>query len=76
MKFDKGLSERAVARSLSLSAGAVNGYLHALGVGGPFLAIAGPVDDTASRRLCLRRPHRPAARPVPDWTVWNCAGAG
>ena len=34
MKFDHGVSERAIARSLSLSAGGINGYLQRARVAG------------------------------------------
>jgi transposase len=70
MKFDKGLSERAIARSLSLSAGAVNGYLQRVRAGLSWPMPDG-LDDTTLERL-LFPPAPPAAaagRPVPDWTA-------
>ncbi len=71
MKFDNGLSERAIARSLSLSAGGVNGYLQRARVAGLSWPVPEGLDDTALERLLF--PPAPlaaaAVRPVPDWTV-------
>jgi len=71
MKFDKGLSERAIARSLSLSAGAVNGYLQRARFAGLSWPLPDGMDDTALERLLFppTPPAAAAARPVPDWTV-------
>ena len=71
MKFDKGLSERAIARSLSLSAGAVNGYLQRGRLAGLSWPLPDGLDDTALERLLFppTPPAAAAARPVPDWTV-------
>ncbi len=71
MKFDNGLSERAIARSLSLSAGGVNGYLQRARVAGLSWPLPEGLDDTALERL-LFPPAPPAAaavRPAPDWTA-------
>ena len=71
IKFEKGLSERAIARSLSLSAGAVNGYLQRSRLAGLSWPLPDGLDDTALERLLFAPtpPAAAAARPVPDWTV-------
>ena len=71
MKFDKGLSERAISRSLSLSAGAVNGYLQRARLAGVSWPLPEDLDDTALERLLFppAPPVAAAARPVPDWTA-------
>ena len=70
MKFDNGLSKRAIARSLSLSAGGVNGYLQRARVAGLSWPLPEGLDDTALEQLLF--PPAPTiaatARPVPDWT--------
>ena len=71
LRFGHGLSQRAVARSLQLSAGAVNGYLSRARRAG----IAWPVpDDLDDEQLERRLFPLPAdvpvdVRPVPDWAV-------
>ena len=69
LKFESGLSERLIARSLSISNGAVHGYLQrarAAGLSWPFPA---GLDDTGLEALL----YPPAAalagetRPTPDF---------
>src|SRR5580658_3543354 len=71
LKFDKGLSERAIARSLSLSAGAVNGYLQRARLAGLSWPLAEGLDDTTLERRLFPPPMAiaAAARPVPDWAL-------
>jgi hypothetical protein len=80
MKFDKGLSERAIARSLSLSAGAVNGYLQRARFAGLSWPLPDGLDDTALERLLFpptpSPPPRLARFPIGPWWKRNCAGAG
>jgi transposase len=69
MKFGNGLSERAIARSLSLSAGGVNGYLQRARVAGLSWPLPEGLDDTALERLLFppASPVAASARPVPNW---------
>ena len=69
MKLEAGMSERAISRSLSLSNGAVNGYLkraRAAALGWP---LPGDLDDAALEQLLF--PPAPTvegpARPIPNW---------
>jgi transposase len=71
MKLEAGMSERAIARSLSLSNGAVNGYLQRARVAGLGWPLPGGLDDARLERLLFPPAPSPVgpARPVPDWTV-------
>ena len=69
LKFEAGLSERAIARSQSLSNGAENGYLQRARVAGLGWPLPDNLDDTALEQLLF--PPAPSvagpARPVPNW---------
>jgi transposase len=71
LRFGHGLNQRAIAQSLRLSVGAVNGYLGRARRAG----LAWPLrDDLDDERLeALLYPPRPDVpieeRPVPDWTA-------
>ena len=71
LKFEGGLSERVIARSLSLSNGSVNSYLQRARVAGLRWPLADDLDDAALELLLF--PPAPAraapARPAPDWAV-------
>jgi transposase len=71
MRFENGLSERVIARSLSLSNGSVNSYLQRARVVGLCWPLPADLDDAALELLLF--PPAPAvaatARPTPDWTV-------
>jgi transposase len=72
MKFEIGLSERAIARSLSLSSGGVNGYLQRARVAGLSWPLPGGLEDAALERLLFPPPPSAAVastRPVPDWAA-------
>ncbi|NUJ82042.1 IS21 family transposase [Methylocystis sp. FS] len=70
LRFENGLSERVIARSLSLSNGSVNAYLQRARMAGLRWPLSEGLDDTALERLLF--PPAPAvaaaARPTPDWT--------
>jgi transposase len=71
LKFESGLSERVIARSLSLSNGSVNSYLQRARMAGLGWPLPGGLDDAAL--VLLLFPPAPAvaapARPTPDWTL-------
>ena len=71
LKFESGLSERVIARSLSLSNGSVNSYLQRARMAGLGWPLPEGLDDTALELLLF--PPAPAvaaqARPTPDWTL-------
>ncbi len=71
LKFEGGLSERLIARSLSLSTGSVNSYLKRARLAGLGWPLSNALDDEALELLLF--PPSPAraaqARPGPDWTV-------
>jgi len=64
------MGERAIARSLSLSNGAVNGYLQRARVAGLVWPLPDALDDAALELALFPPAPSPAgpARPVPDWT--------
>lgn len=70
LKFENGLSERVIARSLSLSNGSVNSYLQRTRMAGLGWPLPEGLDDAALELLLF--PPAPAvaaqARPTPDWT--------
>jgi transposase len=71
MRFENGLSERVIARSLSLSNGSVNSYLQRARMAGIRWPLPENLDDTMLERLLF--PPAPAvatdARPTPDWAL-------
>ena len=69
MKLAADMSERAIARSLSLSNGAVNGYLKRARVAGLNWPLPVDLDDAGLEQLLFPPAPSPAgpARPVPDW---------
>ena len=70
MKLEAGMSERAIARSLSLSNGAVNGYLQRARMAELGWPLPEAMDDATLEQLLFPPAPSPAgpARPVPDWT--------
>jgi transposase len=70
LKFEVGLRERAIARSLSLSNGAVNGYLQRARVAGLGWPLPDILDDATLEQLLFPPAPSPVgqARSVPDWT--------
>jgi transposase len=71
LKFEGGLSERVIARSLSLSNGSVNSYLQRARMAGLRWPLPDDCDDGALELLLFPlAPARAAqARPAPDWTA-------
>lgn len=69
LKFENGLSERVIARSLSLANGSVNSYLQRARVAGLSWPLPDGLDDAALELLLFPPPPRRAgpARPKPDW---------
>ena len=71
LKFESGLSERVIARSLSLSNGVVNSYLQRARMAGLGWPLPESLDDATLEQLLF--PPAPAvaaqARPTPDWTL-------
>jgi transposase len=70
MKLEAAMSERAIARSLSLSNGAVNSYLQRARMAGLGWPLPGDLDDTTLEQLLFPPAPSPVglARQVPDWT--------
>jgi transposase len=71
LKFESGLSERMIARSLSLSNGSVNSYLKRARLAGLGWPLSDALDDEALELLLFPPPPARAAQapPAPDWTV-------
>ena len=71
LRFGHDLSQRAVARSLQLSAGAVNGYLSRARRAGITWPVPDDLDDEQLERLLFPLPPDVPVdqRPVPDWAV-------
>ncbi len=71
LKFEGGLSERMIARSLSLSNGSVNSYLKRARLAGLSWPLSNALDDEALELLLFPPPPALAAqgRSGPDWTV-------
>ena len=71
LKFESGLSERVIARSLSLSNGSVNSYLQRARMAGLGWPLPEGLDDAALELSLF--PPAPAdaaqVRPAPDWTL-------
>ena len=72
LKFESGLSERVIARSMSLSNGSVNSYLQRARMAGLGWPLPVDLDDAALERL-LFPPAATAeaarARPRPGWAA-------
>src|SRR5271154_5411008 len=72
LKFERGLSERMIARSMSLSNGSVNSYLQRARMAGLRWPLPDDLDDGALERL-LFPPAATAettrARPRPGWAA-------
>jgi hypothetical protein len=71
LRFGHDLSQRAIARSLQLSAGAVNGYLSRARRAGIAWPVPDHLDDEQLERLLFPLPPDVPMdqRPVPDWAV-------
>ena len=71
LRFGHDLSQRAVARSLQLSAGAVNGYLSRARHAGITWPVPDDLDDEQLERLLFPLPPDVPVdqRPVPDWAA-------
>ena len=71
LRFGHDLSQRAVARSLQLSAGAVNGYLSRARRAGITWPVPDDLDDEQLERLMFPLPPDVPVdqRPVPDWAA-------
>ena len=71
LKFENGLSERVIARSLSLSNGAVNGYLQRARMAGLGLAVARRSRRRGTGAVAVSAGAAVAApaRPTPDWPI-------
>lgn len=72
LKFESGLSERMIARSMSLSNGSVNSYLQRARMAGLRWPLPDDLDDGALERLPFppaAGPEAAHARPTPDWAA-------
>lgn len=72
LKFESGLSERVIGRSMSLSNGSVNSYIQRARVAGLRWPLPNDVDDGALERLLFppaATPEAMRARPRPDWAT-------
>ena len=72
LRFESGLSEREIGRSLSLSTGSVNSYLQRARLAGLGWPLPADLDDGTLERLLFPPPPTPEtarARPKPDWTI-------
>ena len=71
LRFEHGLSQRAVGSSLGLSIGAVNSYLSRARLAGLNWPLPGDVDDAQLEALLYPPPPdvAPDRRPVPDWAI-------
>ena len=72
MRFEIGLSERQIARAMTLSVGSVNAYLQRARVAGLGWPLPCDLDDERLERLLFPPPptrEAARARPVPDWEV-------
>src|ERR1700760_3722355 len=80
LKFESGLSERVIARALSLSNGSVNAYLQRVRMAGLRWPLPADLDDGAlerllfpppvGRRIGRRSTRKCGARASP----WRCCG--
>ena len=72
LKFESGLSERVIGRSMSLSNGSVNSYLQRARVAGLRWPLRDDLDDEALERLLFppaAAPEAARARLRPDWAA-------
>ena len=71
LRFGHDLSQRAIARSVQLSAGAVNGYLSRARRAGIAWPVPDHLDDEQLERLLFPLPPDVPVdkRPMPDWAV-------
>ena len=70
MKYGNGMSERTIARALSISNGSVNSYLQRCRLAGLGWPLSDDIDDTTLERLLFPPPPTVPAesRATPDWT--------
>lgn len=73
LKFDGGLSDRSVARSLGVPRSTVGDYLARFGVSGLQWPLSPDIDEDALERALFKRGDFPpiVGRPLPDWTLLN-----
>jgi transposase len=72
LKFESGLSERVIARSMSLSNGSVNSYLQRARMAGLRWPLPDDLGDEALERLLFppaAAPEAARARARPDWAA-------
>ena len=87
LRFASELPQRAIAKSLGLSQGAVSGYLSRARAAGVSWRLAADLDDVQLEALLSPPPPAIAAdqRPMPDWawvhrelrrprSPWHCCG--
>jgi len=69
LRFDQGLSHRAIARALGLAQGSVQAYLARFETSGVGWPVPPELDEATLERQLFRRPPipAPATRPLPDW---------
>jgi transposase len=69
LRFDQGLSHRAIARALGLAQGSVQAYLARFETSGVGWPLPPELDEVTLEARLFRRPPipAPAARPLPDW---------
>src|SRR5204862_5448975 len=73
LRFASELPQRAIAKSLGLSQGAVSGYLSRARAAGVSWPLAADLDDAQLEALLFPPPPSVAAdqRPVPDWALMH-----
>jgi len=68
LKFDAGLSHRAIARACAVGLGTVSSYLDRAAAAGVRWPVPDALDDAALEARLFARPGYPAlGYPVPDW---------
>src|SRR5690348_1726590 len=74
LRFASELPQRAIAKSLGLSQGAVSGYLSRARAAGVSWPLAEDLDEAQLEALLFPPPPAIAAdqRPVPDWAWVHC----
>ena len=74
LRFASELPQRAIAKSLGLSQGAVSGYLSRARAAGVSWRLAADLDDVQLEALLFPPPPAIAAdeRPMPDWAWVHC----
>jgi transposase len=70
LRFEAGLSHRAIAQACGLGLGTVTTYLQRAGAAGLTWPLPPDLDDAALEARLFTRPATPSARdrPVPEWT--------